>query len=323
MFNIFIISVNGDNKKYIKTIFYKYNIYMNSGSLKDFLKKYSTLSNDFIDDFYSIYNFNEYNNNDFIINLEIVVKWLDTKKAKIKETLINTYNKNIDYKISKEKEGKISKSNKEIILLTPDCFKRLCLLSKTKKAEEVRTYYIELEKLLNNYKDYVIEGLKKTVKILENNQKEIPKTSKGGIQLIFNAKDTARLSSSQALQKSGVIYILKSPKDIDGIYRFGKTENFKNRLTNYNSSNSDKMEIVMIYETKDIEKIEACVITQIKELRYKKRKDFYQININLLKKIISECESLTLKYKKRINKNNNKNEDQQGGGDVENLYIYI
>jgi len=30
---------------------------MNSGSLKDFLKKYSTLSNDFIDDFYSIYNF--------------------------------------------------------------------------------------------------------------------------------------------------------------------------------------------------------------------------------------------------------------------------
>ena len=297
-FNIFIISVNGDNKKYIKTIFYKYNIYMNSGSLKDFLKKYSTLSNDFIDDFYSIYNFNEYNNNDFIINLEIVVKWLDTKKAKIKETLINTYNKNIDYKISKEKEGKISKSNKEIILLTPDCFKRLCLLSKTKKAEEVRTYYIELEKLLNNYKDYVIEGLKKTVKILENNQKEIPKTSKG------------------------VIYILKSPKDIDGIYRFGKTENFKNRLTNYNSSNSDKMEIVMIYETKDIEKIEACVITQIKELRYKKRKDFYQININLLKKIISECESLTLKYKKRINKNKNNNY-QQGGGDIENLYMYI
>jgi len=167
----------------------------------------------------------------------------------------------------------------------------------------------------------VIEGLKKTVKILENNQKEIPKTSKGGIQRIFNAKDTARLSSSQTLQKSGVIYILKSPKDIDGIYRFGKTENFKNRLTNYNSSNSDKMEIVIIYETKDIEKIETCDITQIKELRYKKRKYFYQININLLKKIISECESLTLKYKKRINKN--KNDDQQGGGDIENLYMYI
>ena len=40
------------------------------------------------------------------------------KKSRIKETLINTYNKNIDYKISKEKiNSKISKSNKEIILL--------------------------------------------------------------------------------------------------------------------------------------------------------------------------------------------------------------
>jgi phage anti-repressor protein len=282
-------------------------------SFKDFLKKYSTISNEFIDIFYNVYNFNEYDNNDFIINIQAVSKLLGLKIDRIKEILINGYKKNTDYKISK--------SNKEIILLTPDCFKRLCLLSKTKKAEEVRTYYIELEKLLNNYKDYVIDGLKKTVKILENNQKEIPKTSKGGIQRIFNAKDTARLSSSQALQKSGVIYILKSPKDIDGIYRFGKTENFKNRLTNYNSSNSDKMEIVMIYETKDIEKIEACVITQIKELRYKKRKDFYQININLLKKIISECESLTLKYKKRINKNNN--DQQGGGGNTENLYMYI
>ena len=31
-------------------------------SLKEFLKKYSTLSNDFIDDFYFIYDFNELNN---------------------------------------------------------------------------------------------------------------------------------------------------------------------------------------------------------------------------------------------------------------------
>ena len=67
------------------------------------------------------------------------------KKGKLKETLVKTYTKNIDYKVEKEKEGKISKSNKEIITLTPDCFKRLCLLSKTKKAEEVRTYYLELE----------------------------------------------------------------------------------------------------------------------------------------------------------------------------------
>lgn len=55
-------------------------------------------------------------------------------KGTIKDILLKTYHLNIDYKISKEKHNlKISKSNKEIILLTHDCFKRLCLLSKTKK----------------------------------------------------------------------------------------------------------------------------------------------------------------------------------------------
>jgi len=109
-----------------------------------------------------------------MIDLDIVSKWLDTRKRKLKETLVKSYNKNIDYVVRKEKTGKISKINKEIILLTPDCFKRMCLLSRTKKAEEVRTYYLELEKLLNNYKNYIIDGLQKTVEIFENNQKEVP-----------------------------------------------------------------------------------------------------------------------------------------------------
>jgi hypothetical protein len=85
--------------------------------LKEFLKKYSTLSNAFIDDFHNIYTFDEENENDFIINIDIVTKWLVSTKSRLKETLVRSYNKNIDYKISKEKEGKISKSNKEIILL--------------------------------------------------------------------------------------------------------------------------------------------------------------------------------------------------------------
>lgn len=48
------------------------------------------------------------------------------------------------------------------------------MLSKTKKAEEVRTYFIEVEKLMNKYKDYIIDALNKKVSVLENNQKTIP-----------------------------------------------------------------------------------------------------------------------------------------------------
>ena len=261
--------------------------------LRTFLKKFSTLNNDFIDDFYNIYDPDENILNDFPINIETITKWINSKKSRLKETLINTYTKNIDYKITKEKEGKISKSNKEIIMLTPDCFKRLCLLSKTNKAEEVRTYFLELEKIIGHYKNYIIDGLKKTIQILENNTKEISQKIKG------------------------TVYIIRSIKDINGIYRFGQTEDFNKRLANYNSANSDKMEVMYIYETKDSKKIQDCVIAQIKPLRYKKRKDFYEIDINVLKKIINDCTELTQKYKKSLTKNN-----KPDGGTIK-LYLYL
>lgn len=77
------------------------------------------------------------------------------EKNGFKKTLIRTYIKNIDYIINKNNNKNIGSGghNKENILLTPDCFKRLCMLSKTKKAEEIRTYFLELEKLIHNYKN--------------------------------------------------------------------------------------------------------------------------------------------------------------------------
>lgn len=269
----------------------------NTLSLKEFLKKFSVLSNEFIDDFYNVYEFNEERNTNFIINIENVAKWLNTKKGKIKETLVKTYNEQIDYIVTKEKANMaISKSNKEIILLTADCFKRLCLLSRTKKGEEVRTYFIELEKLIDKYKNYIINGLRETINILENNQKPIPKKLKG------------------------IIYIIKSLKDINGIYRFGQTLDFKKRLVNYNSSNSDKMEVLFMYETKNLKQVEDCVIAQLKEFRYKKRKDFYQIDLDIIKKLIKSCDEMTLSYKKLINQKKSTNKK---GGMTENYYLYI
>ena len=268
--------------------------------LKCFLKKYSTLSDEFIDDFYAIYDFDESNVGDFVINLELVTKWLDVRKNKLKKTLLTSYEKNIDWVATKQKQGsKISKSNREIIMLTPDCFKRICLLSKTSKGEHVRTYYLELEKLINQYKDHIIKALEKTVNMLENNQKEPPDDIKSAV------------------------YVLKSPKDIDGMYRFGQTMDFKQRLQNYNSAHSDKMRVAMIYETDDAKKIEGCVIAQVKELRYKKRKDFYQIDLKMLKAIVKDCKDLTLRYKRRIQKSVTQNSKQSGGQPVDNIYLYI
>ena len=55
------------------------------------------------------------------------------RKDNLKKTLTSTYIKNIDYKIRKIKSTTAGKP-KEEIMITADCCKRLCMLSKTKKV---------------------------------------------------------------------------------------------------------------------------------------------------------------------------------------------
>jgi len=47
--------------------------------ITEFLKKYSSIDNSFINDFYTFYDEgkNEY---DYTINLELIAKWLDIRK---------------------------------------------------------------------------------------------------------------------------------------------------------------------------------------------------------------------------------------------------
>ena len=202
-------------------------------SLELFLKKYSSISNKFINDFFSLYTI-ETNDTDIIINFDNLVIWLDIRKDSLKRTLLDSYIINIDYQITKIKSTKAGKP-KEEILITSDCCKRLCMMSKTDKAEEVRTYFIEIEKLMNKYKNYIIEGLNKRIQILENNQKPIIKPS------------------------NGVIYILKTNYDIIDLYKIGKTKKFKERIRTHNSSHIDNVDIVHIYETDYIDEVEKCL----------------------------------------------------------------
>ncbi len=251
-------------------------------SLQDFLKKYSSISNKFIDDFFSLYTINT-NDDDLIIDFDNLLKWLKIRKDSLKRTLIDTYIKNVDYKITKIKSTTAGKP-REHILLTADCCKRLCMLSKTTKAEEVRTYFIELEKIMDKYKNYIIEGLNKKIDILENNQKPIQNL------------------------KGGIIYVLKTDYNIVDLYKIGKTKKFKERIRTHNNSHIDNVNIVHVYETDYIDEVEKCLKNVLSSKQYKKRKEFYQIDIDTLKELINTCDKMSLKVRK-----NNKNIKQTGG----------
>jgi phage anti-repressor protein len=205
--------------------------------LLEFLKKYSKISDKFIDDFFEFVKVDDrFSPN---IDLDKITLWLNTKKGDLKETLQNTYIHNIDYTVTKNKNGKKG-GQSETILLTPKCFKLLCMKSRSKKADQVREYYLELEEIIDKYKDYIIDGLNTKIKQLEYNQK--PKIN----------------------PQKGIIYILQATDDI-GLYKIGRSTKFKRRLREYQADKGYDIRPLYTYEVDDVENIEACIKRHMKE----------------------------------------------------------
>lgn len=258
-------------------------------NLVEFLKTHTKINNDFINDFFGLYKSEDKYN--FSINLEDVAKWMNSNKSDLKETLVNSYKEKLDYKIIKGVSNGLKGKPKNIILMTPKCFKLMAMQSKTKKAVQVREYYYELEQVLDQYKEYIIKGLQEKIKILENNQKPKINLSKG------------------------IIYILETSDGL-GHYKIGKTTNLKQRLKSYNGDKKDDIIPLYIYETDDIDEVERCIKSYAKKYQYRKYKEVYKADINMLKDLINECsefnEKTNLKFKWKSTK-------QTGG----NYYIAI
>lgn len=241
-------------------------------NLPDFLKKYSTIPNQFINDFFSLYDYKT-NDSDLVIDFDNLSKWLSVRKDNLKKTLERTYTIDIDYKINIIKStGKGRPIEK--IMITPDCMKRMCMLSASNKSEEVRTYFIKIEKLLDKYKELIIDDLNKKIGILEQNQK--PKVN----------------------PKKGVIYVVKTSKTVEDMFKIGRSKKFINRLMSHNSIEPDDIEIIMLYETNSIEQVEICVKNALKSKQYRKRKEIYQVDIDVVKDVIENCDDIINKVKK-------------------------
>jgi phage anti-repressor protein len=110
------------------------------------LKKYSVIDDEFIDDYHTFFD-EKADELICTINLYDIAKWLDIKEGKLKELLTNNFIKEIDYIIDKK--------NINNIVLSQKCCKLLCMMSESKKANLIRTYYIDLEKLIVKY--YVVQ----------------------------------------------------------------------------------------------------------------------------------------------------------------------
>lgn len=122
-----------------------------------------------------------------------------------------------------------------------------------------------MEKLIKQYFEIIKAEMYRKIGLLEKNQK--PKVNING----------------------GVIYILKALNGDVSLYKLGKTENLKNRLNTYNSGNANDVEPLFILPVNDIDSVESCVKKACKKHQYRKYKEVYEIDIDVLKEVISEC----------------------------------
>lgn len=208
----------------------------------------------------------------------------NTKHA-LKETLKNSYTKNVDYTISKvHKPSGRGGQKKEIIILTVKCFKMICQSTHSKKGKEVRNYFIEVEQLLNKYKDYIIQGLEGKVESLQKGRK--PKIN----------------------PKKGVIYVFRTPDTPENnLYKLGKTVDLKKRLQSHSSGLSEDIDVLFVQEVDDITRIEKCAKEAMKKYQFRKYKEVYQINVDIIKYIVKNCEFFQMVLNKTIEEVDPKN----------------
>jgi len=129
-----------------KNIIYNTNTILSKHKLIEFINANNLVIDiKFVNDFFEIYNKNDDN---LIINIEMIIKWINMTKGHIKDTLIYSYKENIDYKIIKGISTGLKGKPKDIIMITPKCLKLLLFRSKTKKVINFQEQYFKLENII-------------------------------------------------------------------------------------------------------------------------------------------------------------------------------
>jgi phage anti-repressor protein len=235
--------------------------------LTEFLKKYSLINTKFINDFYSFYDEgkNEY---DFTINITLLAQWLKVRKDQLKRLLISNYIEDKDYIIIKKKimNAGIGSNNTKHVLLTYNCAKMLCMISRSDKATIIREYYIDLEKLIIKYKDEIVDSLNRQLGIKQSNKK-----------IIEHNKDTA------------LIYILKTENDTNEGFKIGNSGDLKKRMKQYNVGRLSELPIVFVYKTDYMKDIEQCMKDNLKKYQLKSNTEIFDIDLEFIKETIKYC----------------------------------
>ena len=215
----------------------------------------------------SFYCYLNYNDTDFVIDLDNIWEWLGfSQKDAAKRLLEKCFNKNKDYEIIAPHLGGAKKDtrgghNKETIMLTINAFKRFCLKAGTKKAGEIHEYYIKMEKIIQ---DVVMEECKSLSEQLKNiqitNANEIAnKEAEYQIKLKKQRElEKEKVLLNQFTMHIPIVYIIRVKTFENGEYIVKIGESRRGIVGRYNEHKSKYPECVLldvfvVQQSKDFE----------------------------------------------------------------------
>jgi phage anti-repressor protein len=196
----------------------------NKISFKDFLKRYTSVNNKFIDEYFyfsdqSSYAEHKIESTDVMWYLNI------SDKDKFHELLRKQFRNNYDYVIERTTNVKKNKVTSIKYLLSFECFKKVCMMSDTYIGEQYRDFYMKLEEFLDYYKQHITDTLNK-----------------------------------QAVKKCMYVMLVKKGKNI---FKIGKYDNKKDNntirkklesFTNQSDKNSDVKFIMLVDDIEEVNK---------------------------------------------------------------------
>jgi hypothetical protein len=251
----------------------------------------------FISSFYTYLNYNS--KTDFVIELESVWKWLGfSRKDPAKRVLEKHFKLDVDYKINIAPPtcGAIPKGgeNKEKILMSINTFKKLCLKSDTKKADEIHDYFIKLEETLQEVITEESEELK--LQLLEKDK------------LIKCMENQPTLKGFH--RKMGFIYLITDTcKNFH--YKIGYAGNTQHRLGGLNcGSSTTTLKLVQNFETCDKEFAERIIHCALQPFKINLKNEWFYIKndkelnytINTIKDCIQYIEKYNIKDYNQLEK---------------------
>ena len=142
--------------------------------------------------------------------------------------------------------------------------------SRGRKAEDVRSYFIQLEGLVLKYKDQLMAGMQVEIDRLERRRVVRPGRAPSG----------------------GYIYIVRASERLDSVYKIGRTVDLRRRLREHETSRADDLEVMFVFRVADVEAVEGCIKGVLTKKRYRPYKEVFKLDIDVLKSIVHGCDEL-------------------------------